>query len=381
MRAMSREAVKFKRPGVPLSEDPGKQNYAATAQDCIDDLQRLAKSDEKRVLSRNFYRLNGSFSESVWNRFFGTFEEFKRQAGIKLTRQQHALEKQIAKQASVDHYRELNAERASYGDKYTRKDKKRYKLAIVLCDVHDEEADPFVLRVVTDTVKRTQPDLFCFGGDLFDLPEFGKYGVDPRLWGPVKRINAAHKIISDIREAAPDAQIDLIEGNHEFRLLRHMADATPALQEVLSELHGFTTQKLLGLDKFQVNYVAKGDLAVYTSKDIVAELSRNYRIYWDSFMVNHFPKGRNMGIPGVNGHHHKFISWPMASAIYGAYNWYQVGAAHRRGATYTDGEDWSSGFMLIHVDTERRSTCFEYVDVRDFACVGGQYYYRQQGEK
>jgi hypothetical protein len=373
-------ALKYKRPLIPLSEDEGKQNYSASAQNCIDDLMRLAEKDPKKVLSRNYYRLNGKYAESVWNRFFGTFEEFKRQAGIKLTRQQHLLEKQIAKQASVDHYRALNAERAGYADKYTRKDKKRWKLAIILCDVHDKEADPFLVRVVTDIAKRTQPDLFCFGGDLFDLPEFGKYGVDPRLWEPVKRIEAAKKIVGGIREASPDSQIDLIEGNHEFRLLRHMADATPALQEVLSKLHGFTIPKLLGLDEFQVNYIAKGDLAAYTSKDISTELSRNYRVYWDSFMVNHFPKGRNMGVPGVNGHHHKLISWPMTSAIYGAYNWYQIGAGHRRSATYCDGEDWSNGFMLAHVDTERRATCFEYVDVRDFACVGGKYYYRQEGE-
>jgi hypothetical protein len=48
---------------------------------------------------RNYFRNNGRISDATWNRHFGTFEEFKRQAGIKLTRQQHGLERHIAKHA------------------------------------------------------------------------------------------------------------------------------------------------------------------------------------------------------------------------------------------------------------------------------------------
>jgi hypothetical protein len=32
-------------------------------------------------------------------------------------------------------------------------------------------------------------------GDIFDLPEFGKYGVDPREWDVVGRIKFAHENI------------------------------------------------------------------------------------------------------------------------------------------------------------------------------------------
>jgi UDP-2,3-diacylglucosamine pyrophosphatase LpxH len=77
-------------------------------------------------------------------------------------------------------------------------------------------------------------------GDIFDLPEFSKYTQDPRHFAPVERIKWVHQFLNDLREAAPDAQIDFVEGNHEFRLLRHLSEATPALMTVLADLHGMT---------------------------------------------------------------------------------------------------------------------------------------------
>jgi hypothetical protein len=172
----------------------------------------------------------------------------------------------------------------------------------------------------------------------------------------------------------------LLEGNHEFRLLRHMADATPALRAVLSDLHGFTVGKLLGLEEFEINYVAGADLAAYNKRDIGQELANNSRIYWDTLHMNHFPDARNMGMPGSNGHHHKHIVWPMFNPIYGAYEWHQLGSGHKRSASYCNGEKWHNGFAIWHVDTLTRATVCEYVPVTDFAVVGGKFYQRTPDE-
>ncbi len=371
----------YKGPKIPMSESVEKQKYEATAQDCINDLRRIALIDVTKVISRNYYRNNGKYAESVWNRFFGTFNEFKRQAGIVLTRQQHQLEKEVAKHAAHDHYRELNVERAKYAENYVRNNKSRFQLLLGVCDVHDTEADPFTLRVLIDTVKRTQPDIICFDGDLFDLPQFGKYTQDPRCWDIVERIKFVHeKVLAPMREAAPDAQLDLIEGNHEFRLMRHLADATPAMKTLLSDLHGMTVPKLLGLDKYEVNYVARADLAAYRQVDINKEIGRNFKTYYNSLVAHHYPEGQALGMPGFCGHHHKHVCWAHTSAVYGAYEFHQCGSIHRRSASYTDGEKWSNGFIMAHVDTQKQDTCFEYVDVRNHAVVGGKYYHREESE-
>lgn len=364
----------------PLSETLIPKVKEGTREECIEDLRRLAIANPEVSIGRNYYRVHGKYAESVWSAWAGTFEEFKRQAGLKLTRQQHALERQIAKHASVDHYRATAEERRDYAGLYLRPGTGRYRTIVIASDLHDEEMDPFFRRVLIDTIKRVRPDAFCLGGDGLDLPEFGRYSVDPREWGPTRRIKYMHQFLADLREASPNMQIDWLEGNHEFRLLRHLSDETPALKVVLEELHGMTVRKLLGLDRYEVNYIAKADLAAYRERDIQKELGRNYHIYHDCLLVHHFPEGRHMGLPGVNGHHHKHISTPAFSPVFGAYEWHQLGCGHKRDASYCSGEKWHMGFMIANIDTHTRQVNFDYVPVTDFAVSGGKWYTRERSE-
>lgn len=366
----------------PLSEDERKFMESWTADDCIAELQRVQSLDSEKFITRNHFRNNSNISDATWNRYFGTFMEFKRQAGLVLTRQQGTLERNIAKHASVDHYRALTVERGDWSDKYIRDNGSRFKTILVCSDLHDKEIDEFFLRVLIDTAVRSQPDVIVFNGDIFDLPEFGSYGVDPREWDVVGRIKFVHEhIFKPIREACPNVQIDFIEGNHEARLLRQLADATPALRAVLSDLHGFTVGKLLGLDEFEINYIAKANLATFTKGEHKKQLQNNYKIYWDSVLFHHFPHARNMGMPGANGHHHQHQVWPMFSPVYGAYEWLQLGCGHKRSASYCEGEKWHTGFALCNVDTHTKRTSWDYITVgEDFAVSGGKWYYREKLE-
>jgi hypothetical protein len=373
--------AKFNKPDTPLSESAIPKLKEGSADDVIADLRQMAEEDPTRVISRNYYRINGKYAESVWNQYYGTFHEFKRQAGIVLTRQQHALEKAVAKHASVDHYRKMSEERTAFAESYLRPSNRRFQTMVICSDLHDHEIDPFFLRVLLDTVKRVQPEKVCFNGDVFDLPEFGKYPVDPREWDAAGRIKFVHeKIIGPVRQAAPEAEIDLIEGNHEARLLRQLADATPALRAVLSDIHGMSIADLLGLKKYEVNYIASSDLATFTKRDHDKELQKNYKVYWKCFLAHHFPHGKDMGLPGANGHHHKHIVFPNYSPVYGAYEWHQLGCGHRRSASYCDGAKWHMGFSLVHVDTHRFRVNQEYIPITDFAVVGGKFYSRDEVE-
>lgn len=365
----------------PLSETLIDKIKVATRDECVEDIRKMVIADPEAVISRNYYRVHGKYAESAWNCHFGTWAEFKRQAGIVLSRQQHAHERNIAKHASVDHYRAIGAERADYADKYLRPSGGRFKTMIVASDLHDKEIDPFFLRVLLDTTNRVQPDVIALPGDVFDLAEFGKYTVDPREWDILGSILFAHEnILGPLREAAPDAQFDIIEGNHEARLLRQLADATPALRAVLADLHGFTVGKLLGLDEFEINYIAAADLASFTKREHEKELAKNYKVYFDSVLLHHFPHARNMGLPGCNGHHHRHVVWSEFNPIYGAYEWHQLGAGHKRQASYCEGEKWHNGFAIINIDTHTRSVNFDYVPVSDFAVSGGKWYDRQPDE-
>lgn len=370
---------------ISFSEDE-KKFKVWTPEECINELRRIVESFPAQVITRNFFRVHSNISESTWTGHFGTFSEFKRQASVVPTRHQHNLEKQIAKHAAADHYREIRRDMEQWAHKYVIKDTSRYVKIALAFDLHDRDIDPFYLRVWLDTLKRFQPSIVCFGGDLFDLPEFSRWTQDPRSWDVTGRIRFAHdSILGPTRKAVgDDCQIDLIEGNHEYRLLRHLADATPALRAVLSDLHGLTIPKLLGLDKFQVNYIAQADLAAaaYRQIDLNKELRRNFKIYHEQFLVHHYPYGAKMGMPGANGHYHKHISTPHYSARFGAYEWHQSGAGHRRDADYTEGELWQNGFPLVILDTLRQHTLFDYVTIGESVAVsGGKFYYRTPEER
>ena len=97
-----------------LSERKKKFNPNATKENCIDDLRRVQNEYEAKHIGRNFYRMNGKYSDSTWHQHFGTFLEFRKQAGLELLRDQQLLERQAAKHASLDVYREYYHEEILY---------------------------------------------------------------------------------------------------------------------------------------------------------------------------------------------------------------------------------------------------------------------------
>jgi hypothetical protein len=368
-------------PPVPMSEDQRKFHADWGPEECIAELRRIAQIDTDKVVTRNYFRVHSDISESTWSRYFGSFLEFKRQAEIILSRHAHRMERDIAKHASVDKLRTLNVDKRQWEGAYDLPSSRRWQTAMVINDIHDKECDPFYRRVVIDTARRVQPEKLIFNGDLYDLPEFSKHTQDPRSFQLIARIQWVHEFLSDLREAAPNTEFTLVAGNHEERLLRHLAEETPAMMVVLADLHGFTVSKLLGLEKFEVNFVSRADMTAFTERDIKAQLERNTIRLWDCQLYGHFPHMRNLGMPGASGHHHSHFVWSYYSEMFGPYEWHQVGAGHRRRASYCSAEKWSNGFLLAHADTLTKRSQFEYIDLsHDAAFVGGKHYQRDERE-
>ena len=365
---------------VPLSEDERKYRDWSK-EECVEHIRDLQKKFPDMYITRNWFRHHSLISDSTWNRHFGTFQEYKRSAGVTLSRHAGRLEKAIAKHAGHDEIEKFTDHKRGYAGKYQKPASGRFQTVLVCSDVHDEFCDPFWRRIFLETVERVEPEIVVLNGDIFDLAEFSKYDQDPREWDIVRKMKIALDFIRDIREAAPEAQIDFIEGNHEFRLFRHLAEATPALKAILADLHGYDIPKLLGIDQFEVNFIGNANLKAWTEKDIKKELNRNYKIYFDSFLCCHYPDRRKLGMPGLGGHHHKHEVWPVRLPNGQPGEFHQMGGGHYRAADYCDGELWHLGFMIAHVDTLTRNVNFEYVPVTDHAVVGGKWYLRSPEEE
>lgn len=362
-----------------IDEMIGDHTRSWTEDELIDILRQLKLANPSKHITRNFFRTQTEIPDSAWSHIFGTFSEFIRQADVALSRQQHQLERHIAKHRSVDHYRRAN-ERHEWGEDFLRPSTGDWLTLVCASDFHDIECDPFWLRVLVDTVRWVQPDVVNITGDLFDLPEFGKYNVDPRQWDVVGRIREAHKQLDALREAAPDAQFDFIEGNHELRLIKHLVDQTPAMRTLLAELHGMDTRQLLGLDKFGLNYISKADLGAGNKNDLKREIAKNYKIYADCFCTSHYPMYNRFEMAGVNGHHHKIQVTPVRTLQHHTRMWAEHGCGHMLDASFCDGDQWQLGFSIVDIHKPTMSVNIQVVPVTHIAQVGGKYYERQANE-
>ena len=362
-----------------------------TREDCMKRLKKLCVAHPDIIITRDWFRKNSGLADSTWTQFFGKFSQYKQAAGIKIERRANRLLLHVAKHSAADDLRALNKERRSYGAKYKKPKSGRWKTILLSGDTHDKECDPFAQRVYLDVARRLGTGEGCgiltnvfHLGDLYDLPEFGRYSVDPRQWDPVVRLRwVDREHWTPLRRFCPNEEFTLLEGNHELRVSALLAAQTPAVKVVLSDLHGMTIPSFLGLDKYEVNYIANGDLAAvdFTKASVKRELERNYHILYDCFLGCHYQTGQKKGMPGGHGHHHSWKVWTHHSPIFGQYQWMQMGGMHYRYATYADGENWSNNFALVHIDTKTKSVQWEVIDVgRTQAMAAGVFYERQPKE-
>jgi hypothetical protein len=367
-----------------LNEQAKKYDPNATSEDCINNLRKLQEANPTKYVTRTFYRNHGRYAESVWSKFFGTFLEFRRQAGIELSRHQHALERGIAKHAAFDHYNQFyKTQVLPYREKYIKHMKPDgYKTMMVASDIHDEECDEFALEVFIDTCRLKQPDIIVLNGDIFDMLEFGRYNIDPRSANVLRRFEFVwERILGALRKVCPNAQIDLIIGNHEHRLLRLIADASPFLKVWLSDVVGMTVNKAFGVDKYQVNIISKADFKVFSKKDLENEMRKNHKIYFDCYAVSHHPDSNLMKVfAGTNGHHHKAFYTSTTNARGGATSWVQTPSLHVKDAEYLEGYPiWDLGFLEVIINVDKKQVVQKIHQVHDhWAVVDGVVYERQK---
>lgn len=169
-----------------------------------------------------------------------------------------------------------------------------------LVPTHDEKAIDLAL-VITKSVN---PQKVVLVGDNLDLPEMGRYRLSPAFFRTTQAsIDYATELMFRIREAAPEAEILWLAGNHEERLVNYIMDnavaafglrqgSRPDSFPVLSVPH------LCRLDEMGVTY-----LEGYPAND-----------YWinERLRVIHGDKVKSSGSTA-----HKYLDTLKTSVIYG----------------------------------------------------------------
>ena len=365
-----------------LAERSKNYDSCATAADCIADLRAVQERHKDKFITRNFYRINGKYSDMTWNRFFGTFEEFRSQAKLQLSRTQRLMEKAIARHAALDEARRFyRLEVEPWIGKYAKYEKYQpdgsMKKMIFAGDFHDVDTDLFCLEVFIDTCKVEQPDIIVLLGDVYDLYEFSRFDIDPRKTNLTGRMAfVRERIFARLRNACPNAQIDFIIGNHEFRLLRHMASKTPFMANLM-ELMNASLPVLFGLDRYQINLVSKGNTSAFFVKEIKDEMKKNWKKYFDCIVANHAGY-ENFGMTTISAHTHKPKMETISDVDRGPVNKVTIGPMCKLDADYTDSKtDWQNSFAIAYVDpVARRAQVNQVLFHETFVNVNGRYYFR-----
>lgn len=350
-------------------------------EECVEDLREVQEANPNHFITRNFYRVKGEYSDATWNRFFGTFHEFRREAGLELSRGQHRLEKDIALHASADLYRDMQEEQIKpYVGRFVKPDDgDRFKQVLVCSDLHDVNLDPFTWGVFLDVAKRVQPDDIALAGDIFDFSEFSKYVTDPRkfdIQGAYTFVREA--IFKPLREACPDSNDDFFIGNHDWRIIKHLADASPAMLTLLHDGMGLSLKDLFGLDEHKINLVARTDLGEFTPAASREAISKNFKEYYKTVVVDHH--GDNgFAMSGCSGHEHHTGMVSTANLPRGPIHWVKMGCMARIDFDYQERLNKShQSFVLWHIDRLTLQATPEHIIFGDeYVCAVGKYYFRE----
>ncbi len=131
-------------------------------------------------------------------------------------------------------------------------DKPQAHTAVVVSDVHVPDHDGPAWSAVLDFIRETQPAEVVIAGDFLELESASQHGgvANPRAL--VDEIRAGRRELQRLREAAPNATITYLEGNHETRLQRTTVRHIPTFSGA------FTVPDLLGLRDFGIRWIPEG---------------------------------------------------------------------------------------------------------------------------
>jgi predicted phosphodiesterase len=125
-------------------------------------------------------------------------------------------------------------------------------LTLIGSDFHAPYFNKKAFRKFVKTVQTEQPRRVILNGDWWDFYQMSTFDKDPsRLTMLQSDIDVGIDAIGEIREAAPNAELIVAEGNHEARLRRYLMR-----HPELSSLNAFDPMELFKLKQFKAKWLA-----------------------------------------------------------------------------------------------------------------------------
>lgn len=356
-----------------------KSRYTAFEKELIQEIKKLSTGKYKTPCSRARWRTSAAYSEhQIRQSCFGTFTGLMQAAGLTegpVTRRVARFQERINYANSMAD--QVEAELMPWVRKKYKKPGKTVEM-IIGSDFHAQYTDPFALHVFLENIRQVQPDIVVLAGDIVNFAPVSRWPQSPhKNLSLQEEIDfTVENIIGATREAAPNADIDIIPGNHEEWLFKYIMERAPSL----ASLRTLQLDELLQLKKYDVRLILD---SYPPSKGMPAKLEkaavlRNSQLYHDTFMVTHGTStGQSphltelaaMGVPGCSGHVHSASSAirPTIRSPHNEWNCLGMMANYSINHSYIHGRPnpHSIGYGRVTLIPEKRLHFFSHVHIRD----------------
>lgn len=187
----------------------------------------------------------------------------------------------------------------------------------------------------TAFLEEFRPHVVFVMGDVLDAYSLSKFDKNPeRLLGFQEELDKAYVVLSQIRQAAKQAKIVMLRGNHEARLTRYLWTKA----EALSSLRDLSLPLLMRLTDMKIDYVEKG------RTDFHGFIVKHGTVVRKKSGYTAMAELERQGTSGVSAHTHRLGQVYLRNDG-GFFSWTESGCLCLLDPEYADGEtmNWQHG--------------------------------------
>jgi hypothetical protein len=227
---------------------------------------------------------------------------------------------------------------------------------VIIGDIHAPYQDDRAIAVMLEILDAAQPDSIINLGDMVDCYTLSDFMRDPNRKESLQdEIDIARGINLMIRQAAPDADIEQFEGNHEERLRRALWRAEKS-QAVVFQLTNvkreLTWPMLLDLEGVGIKWNPTGT---------IKEIAPNFYAHHGDCGGDPFTKFQ---VSGTSGHIHKFIM-RTSRTVKEQIEWFTCPTLGTLNPEYDCLPQWQQGLWFITHDIEAGTRYAEPIRIQD----------------
>jgi len=232
------------------------------------------------------------------------------------------------------------------------------KTTVILPDIQYPYCDNLMLQKILKVVNSAQPDAVLSIGDAIDFPQVSRWSVGTAgAYAPTlqKHIDGFRKdVLVELRDAAPNADITWLEGNHDLRIRDFVGKYAPPLRT----LRALDVKELFGLEDLNISYEL-GPLRVGTNTYAIHGHECGTYVStphaWDQKFMKRYGSEKNF----VFGHTHRPFITTRATGYGGKVSpWFTMNVGSIMDPTEAkyikDGSvNWQMSFAVLRDDGKR----------------------------